>query len=187
MVLMTITFDPKQTENAADLNDYSKAQLLLSNMGVAAQKLSLIGYQVIMNKPTATAAAAVVLPSRLYVELDFVGGTQLHVASSPNPNDTTQYEHIHALPLVLGSLNTINMGMGGIEFNISQRINKHIKINVKRLDDDSTSNTYGKLIPVKTDSPTYLQTQVAAGSIPASTTTLHSITLYFDYPFVSLF
>ena len=186
MVLMTITFDPKQN-SATDSADYSSAQLLLSNMGVSAQKLRLVGYQVVLNKPTNTDAADAVFSSRLYVELDFVGGTQLHVASSPNPLDSTQYEHIHALPLCLDSLNTIKMGMSGIEFNISQRINKHIKINVKKLDDDPASATYGKLIRVKTDDSAWLQTQVTAVSIPASTTTLHSLTLYFDYPFVSLF
>ncbi len=182
MVLMCIVFNPKQTANAADTADYSAGQLLLSNMGVAAQKCNLVGYQVILNKAGDKAVDEVEIPSRVYVELDFVGGTQLHVATSPHPNDQTKYEHIHAIPLALKSeLNTIIMGMNPISFNIGQRINKHINIRVKRMDDDSTSDTFGKLIPIKTDSSAYLQTQAS------SDTSLHSVVLYFDYPFVSLF
>lgn len=189
MVLMCVVFNPKQTASAADTNDYSSSQLLLSNMGVAAQKINLVGYQVIMNKATNTLNSQAVIPSRVYVELDFVGGTQLHVASSPHPTNQNQYEHIHALPLCLKSeLNTIQMGLNPISFNVGQRINKHINIRVKIMDSDSTHTaTYGKLIPIKTDSSAYLQTQVDAGTIPASTTSLHSVVLYFDYPFVSLF
>ena len=180
---MCIVFNPKQTAVVTDLNDYSQAQLLLSNMGVAAQKINLVGYQVIMNKATATAPSAAIVPSRIYVELDFVGGTQLHVASSPHPTNQNQYEHIHALPLCLKSqLNTIVMGMNPISFNVGQRINKHINIRVKIMDDAPASATYGKLIPIQTDSAAWLQTQGAGGR-----TTLHSVVLYFDYPFVSLF
>ena len=186
MVLMCVVFNAKQKTDINDTSDYSSSQLLLSNMGVAAQKINLVGYQVILNAPTGTAVADTSLPSRVFVELDFVGGTQLHVASSPHPDNQNEYEHIHALPLCIGeTLNTIQMGLNPISFNVGQRINKHINIRVKVMDSVAGTSTYGKLVPIETDSPTLLATKVGLGA-PAKAT-LHSIVLYFDYPFVSLF
>ena len=186
MVLMCVVFNAKQKTSVNDTSDYSSSQLLLSNMGVAAQKINLVGYQVILNAPTGTSVADTSLPSRVFVELDFVGGTQLHVASSPHPDNQNEYEHIHALPLCIGeTLNTIQMGLNPISFNVGQRINKHINIRVKVMDSVAGTSTYGKLVPIETDSPALLATKVGNGATAIAT--LHSIVLYFDYPFVSLF
>lgn len=62
MVLMCVVFNAKQKTDINDTSDYSSSQLLLSNMGVAAQKINLVGYQVILNAPTGTAVADTTLP-----------------------------------------------------------------------------------------------------------------------------
>lgn len=192
MPLMCIVMNPPEIA-AGVIGNNSEEQLLLSGAGVSAQKIKLVGYQVVFRQGTGMSAATNKIPSQVFVDLDFVGGSQLHVASGRKIGTNTQYQHIHAIPLACeDDLTTIKFGLNPIEFNISQRINKHINISVKRYDDNSSSTTYGKLVPISTDSADRLAERYALAAtdpqhLISGSVALQSLVLYFDYDFSSIF
>ena len=192
MPLLAIVMNPQEVA-AGVVGNNSAEPLLLSGSGVSAQSCKLVGYQVVFRQGTGMTAATNKIPSQIFVELDFVGGSQLHVASGRQLGTNTQYQHIHAIPLACSSdLTTVNFGLNPIEFNISQRINKHINISVKRYDDNPNSTSYGKLVPISTDSAARLAERYALSNtdpqhLISGSVALQSLVLYFDYDFSSIF
>ena len=176
---------------SGDGRSNASEQLLLSGTGVSAQKCKLVGYQVVFRKNDSGVDS--IIPSQIFVNLDFIGGSQLHVASGRRVGTNTDYQHIHAIPLATADgLVTTNFGLNPIEFNIGQRINKHINIEVTRYDDNPNSSNYGRLIPISTDTAAALTTRYALPNdnplqLVPGTVALQSLMLYFHYDFSSIF
>ena len=80
MPLLAIVHNPTAIA-AGVVGNNSSEQLLLSGSGVSAQKCRLVGYQVVYRQGTGMTSATNKIPSQIFVEVDFVGGSQLHIAS----------------------------------------------------------------------------------------------------------
>lgn len=141
------------------------------------------------------------IPNQLVVNLDILNTNQIHIANprildanGEGIENTNPYSN--GLPLALGdSLNTIQMGMGDITFDIAKSIHNEINVNVLKYD------ATGKLVPMLTGTPFLCDingdvdtTQDGVGVDGGTkldniygSVSLQSIILYFQYDFVKYF
>ncbi len=168
--------------------------------GINIQKLTMVGYAVALDGvdrqvQTGIAAAAGfqghIIPNQVVCNLDVVGTSQIHIATPEKTNSDGQKiansnPYSTGIPLALSdSLNTIQMGMNGIQFDIGKTIHNEIVVEMLKYDDD------GGLIPMLTGEPVLVDvngdvTGVAADDIYGRTT-IQSVILYFNYDFNSYF
>ena len=196
MVLFTITAKFNETTG-------HKARVKIVG-GINLQKLQLVGYAVSLNGITidqqaeiATAAGRFsghILPDQIICNLDVVGTSQIHNATSrktdgtavsANPVENTN-PYSTGIPLAIGdALKTIQFGLTGIEFDIGKTIHNEIVVEALKYDDE------GGLVPMLTGTPLKVQADgTVSGTVADNkfgTTTVQMITLYFNYEFNSYF
>ena len=168
--------------------------------GINVQKLTMIGYAVALDGvdrqvQTGIAAAAGfqghIIPNQLVCNLDVVGTSQIHIAT-PEKTDAAGKKIANSnpystgIPLALSdSLNTIQMGMNGIKFDIGKTIHNEIVVEVMKYDDN------GGLVPMLTGTPVLVDVNGNVSGNAANDiygrTTLQSLILYFNYDFNSYF
>mgnify|MGYP003121497948 CR=1 FL=1 len=199
MVLFTITAK-------FNANTGNKAKVKIVG-GVNLQKLKLVGYAISLNGITIDEQAEIVtaagrfsghiLPNQVIVNLDVVGTSQIHNATSRKTNGTLQTSppventnpYSTGIPLPIGdTLKTIQFGMSGIEFDIGKTIHNEIIVEALKYDDE------GGLIPMPTGTPLKVKAdgtvETGGGAAAANkfgSTTIQMITLYFNYDFNSYF
>lgn len=193
MVLLTIT--AKFNENTGN-----KAKVKIVG-GINLQKLKLVGYAVSLNGITIdqqaeVAAAAArfsghILPNQVIVNLDVVGTSQIHNATSRKVDENDEpientNPYTTGIPLAIGdTLKTIQFGLNGIEFDIGKTIHNEIIVEALKYDDDNG------LVPMPTGTPLKVQADGTVSGTAADnkfgSTTLQLITLYFNYDFSSYF
>ena len=139
MVLFAVHANFSNHANDAELKQ--KLQICGSKIGV--KRLRLVGYQVVF------AADTTDVPNHIIVEFknpDFLS-TEVHIASPPTKNET-HYPHTYGLPLPCGStMNTIQFGLTGIDFETSMIIDKNFDIALNIYDPDPAGS--GRIIPMK--------------------------------------
>jgi len=196
MVLFTITAKFNETTG-------HKARVKIVG-GINLQKLQLVGYAVSLNGITIDEQAAVataagrfsghILPDQIICNLDVVGTSQIHNATSrktdgtavsANPVENTN-PYSTGIPLAIGdTLKTIQFGLTGIEFDIGKTIHNEIVVEALKYDDE------GGLVPMLTGTPLKVQADGTVSGTAANnkfgTTTVQMITLYFNYEFNSYF
>lgn len=168
--------------------------------GINIQKLKMVGYAVSLNgvsRATQVGIAAAagfqghIIPNQLVCNLDVVGTSQIHVAT-PQKTDSNgkiianSNPYSTGIPLALSdSLNTIQMGMNGIEFNIGKTIHNEIVVEILKYDDD------GSLVAMPTGTPVLVN---SAGIVSGNAANdifgesrVQSVILYFNYDFNSYF
>ena len=138
------------------------------------------------------------IPNQLVVNLDILNTNQVHIANSAQTDadgnfidNTNPYSN--GLPLALSdSLNTIQMGMGDIQFEIGKTVRNEVEVEVLKYNDT------GKLVPMpcgepflsdETNTITTIQTVGAnnqTNNIYGSVA-LQSLILYFHYDFSAYF
>ncbi len=168
--------------------------------GINIQKLKMVGYAVALDGVDRSVQVAIgggavfqghIIPNQIVCNLDVVGTSQIHIAT-PEKTDangkkiSNSNPYSTGIPLALSdSLNTIQMGMGGIEFDIGKTIHNEIVVEVLKY--DST----GDLIPMLTGDPVLVNSAgVVSGNAAADIygrTTLQNLILYFNYDFNSYF
>jgi hypothetical protein len=177
--------------------------------GINIQKISLIGYAVSLDGvdravQSGIAAAAGfqghIIPNQVVCNLDMVGTSQIHIAT-PAKTDANgklienSNPYSTGIPLALASdLNTIQMGMGGIKFDIGKTIHNEIVVEMLKYDDNgglipmpvSTTNVAGAITHPVLVNAAGVVTGVAANDIYGETT-IQSCILYFNYDFNSYF
>lgn len=179
----------------------NKAKVRITG-GINLQKLQLVGYAVSLNglQPSAQAAAAGVgfqghrIPNQLVVNLDVIGTSQIHIATSRKTSgtaiDAAPIENTNpystGIPLALGdTLKTIQFGLTGIEFDIGKTIHNEIIVEALKYDDE------GGLVNMDTGTPVLVNSAGVVDGTAANNvfgqTTLQMITLYFNYDFNSYF
>jgi len=167
--------------------------------GVNLQKLKMVGYAVSLNglqlSAQATSGATPFqghrIPNQVIVNLDVVGTSQIHNATSRKTDansapveNTNPYST--GIPLPMGdTLKTIQFGMNGIEFDIGKTIHNEIIVEALKYDDD------GGLVNMDTGTPVLVnsdgEVDGTADNNVFGKTTLQMITLYFNYDFNSYF
>tara|TARA_Y100000592_G_scaffold100103_1_gene178614 strand:+ start:405 stop:923 length:519 start_codon:yes stop_codon:yes gene_type:complete len=152
-------------------SDYASQRLKMSAGSLPVQKLVLCGYAVNIRKhDTLQAGSEHKIPDHLVVELDQISTSQINVASPPVQKDSENYTHSHGIPLPLSdSLNTIQMGMAPLEFDVNKKLNRIMKVNIKYYNDNN------ELVPMTTT--TNNTGQVA----------IEHLLLYFQYDFAGNF
>ena len=197
MVLFTITAKFNATTG-------NKARVKIVG-GINLQKLQLVGYAISLNGITideqaeiaATAAGRFsghILPNQVICNLDVVGTSQIHNATSRKTDGTTitanplenTNPYSTGIPLAIGdTLKTIQFGLTGIEFDIGKTINNEIVVEALKYDDE------GGLVPMPTGTPLKVQADGTVSGTPADnkfgSTTIQMVTLYFNYQFNSYF
>jgi len=168
--------------------------------GINIQKLKMIGYAVSLNgvdRATQSGIAAAagfqghIIPNQLVCNLDVVGTSQIHIATpaktdSDGKKIANSNPYSTGIPLALSDgLNTIQMGMSGIEFDIGKTIHNEIVVEILKYDND------GGLVPMPTGTPVLVNSaDVVSGNAANDIfgrTTIQSIILYFNYNFNSYF
>lgn len=196
MVLFTITAKFNETTG-------HKARVKIVG-GINLQKLQLVGYAVSLNGITIDQQAEIttaagrfsghILPDQIICNLDVVGTSQIHNATSrktdgtaisANPVENTN-PYSTGIPLAIGdALKTIQFGLTGIEFDIGKTIHNEIVVEALKYDDE------GGLVPMLTGTPLKVQADGTVSGTAADnkfgTTTVQMITLYFNYEFNSYF
>ena len=182
----------------------NKAKVKITG-GINLQKLKMVGYAVSLHgvsketqfdAPTATFGSGFqghLIPNQLVCNLDVIGTSQIHIATSRendangNPVEDTN-PCSTGIPLALGdSLNTIQFGLNGLEFDIGKTIHNEIVVEVLEYDSN------GKLVPMETDESKVVlvdSTGVVSGTANNNVfgkTALQSVILYFNYDFSSYF
>ena len=167
--------------------------------GVNLQKLKMVGYAVSLNglqwSAQATSGATPFqghrIPNQVIVNLDVVGTSQIHNATSRKTDansapveNTNPYST--GIPLPMGdTLKTIQFGMNGVEFDIGKTIHNEIIVEALKYDDD------GGLVNMDTGTPVLVnsdgEVDGTADNNVFGKTTLQMITLYFNYDFNSYF
>lgn len=199
MVLFTIT-----AKFNATTGNKSRVKIV---GGINLQKLKLVGYAVSLNGVTIDEQAAIatdaqrfsghLLPNQIVCNLDVVGTSQIHNATSRKTNGTAvtanpvenTNPYSTGIPLAIGdTLKTVEFGLTGIEFDIGKTIHNEIVVEALKYDDE------GGLVPMLVGTPLKVQADgiVATGGGAAAankfgSTTLQMITLYFNYEFNSYF
>jgi len=167
--------------------------------GINLQKLKMVGYAVSLNGVSVADQQVVaqqpfgghILPNQVIVNLDVVGTSQIHNATSRKtdansaPIENTNPYSV-GIPLPIGdTLKTIQFGMNGIEFDIGKTIHNEIIVEALKYDDD------GGLVPMPTGTPLKVQADGTVSGTAANnkfgSTTIQMITLYFNYDFNSYF
>ena len=171
--------------------------------GINIQKLKWIGYNVHLSGVGAETQHDIAtttygsgfqghnIPNQIIVILDILNTNQIHIANSPQTDANDKPIHnsnpySNGLPLVLGdTLQTIQMGLGGITFDIAKTIHNDIEVEVLKYSDT------GELVAMDTNTPILVD---ATGAVSGTahenafgTTALQSLVLYFDYDFAKYF
>ena len=187
MVLFAIT--AKFNESTGN-----KAKVKITG-GINLQKLQLVGYAVSLNGLQKSAQGATFqghrIPNQVICNLDVIGTSQIHIATSRKTNGTTQTSppventnpYSTGIPLAMGdTLKTIQFGLTGIEFDIGKTIHNEIVVEALKYDDE------GGLVPMDTGTTNLVdENGLLIGTQNFGKTTLQMITLYFNYKFNSYF
>jgi len=190
MVLFAIT---------ARFNENNKCRVKITG-GINIQKMSMIGYAVALDGVDRQIQTGItnplgfqghIIPNQLVCNLDVVGTSQIHIAT-PEKTDSqgnkiaNSNPYTTGIPLALSdSLNTIQMGMGGIQFDIGKTIHNEIVVEVLKYDDT------GGLIPMPVGTPVLVDVNGLVSGTAANNiygeATIQSLILYFNYDFNSYF
>lgn len=142
------------------------------------------------------------IPNQLVVNLDILNTNQVHIANprlldanGEGIENTNPYSN--GLPLAMSdSLNTIQMGMGDITFDIARSIHNEIEVEVLKYND------LGKLVPMLTGTPFLCDVNNVVDTTASGTgkdgvnglkdniygsVSVQSIILYFHYDFERYF
>lgn len=134
------------------------------------------------------------IPNQIVVNLDILNTNQVHVANSAQTDANGDFidntnPYTNGLPLALSdSLNTIQMGMGDIQFEIGKTVRNEVVVEVLKYSDT------GALIPMLTGTPYLCEIDGDVGVIAGGKTdniygsvSIQSIILYFHYDFSAYF
>jgi len=156
---------------SADDDLFAKQKIRMSSLSVPIQKLSLIGYSVNLRQHDSLAGGAShQLPDHILIEISELTTQQVNNCSPPKTHNGEDFVQTHTIPLPLSdSLNTIQFGMGGLDFVLNKKLNREITIHIKKFNADN------EIISMTTS--TNNQGQVS----------LDHLILYFNYDYVGNF
>ena len=154
MPLLCLHFRNNNPNVAVENPGFAKQKLRMSAISLPIQKLTLVGYAVNLSKHASASATDVQIPDHIIVEVDGITNGGVNVLSPPKSNDEPEaYLQTHGIPLPLSdSLSTIQMGMNPLDFIINKRLDREIKIHIKKYDtnndivDMTTHNTSGGVV-----------------------------------------
>ena len=173
----------------------NKAKVKITG-GINLQKLQLVGYAVSLNGIQKAAQSVVAfqghrIPNQVICNLDVIGTSQIHIATSRKTNGTLTTSppventnpYSTGIPLAMGdTLKTIQFGLTGIEFDIGKTIHNEIVVEALKYDDE------GGLVQMDTGVPILVdENGLLTGTRIFGKPTLQMITLYFNYKFNSYF
>ena len=197
----------------ARFNDKSKNKCKVKIAGgINLQKLRWVGYAVSLDgvdkavQETVDEAIASggqnnplnfqghLIPNQLVVNLDILNTNQVHIANSAQTDANGDFidntnPYSNGLPIALSdSLNTIQMGMGDIQFEIGKTVRNEVEVEVLKYSDS------GALVPMNSGTPFLCDVNnVVTGVVGGKTENIYgsvsiqSIILYFHYDFSAYF
>ena len=171
MPLLVLHYRNHNDGTSTDDFKFSNQRLKLSGLSPSIQKLTLVGFSCNLSKhATLAGGASHQIPDHIVVDIDNLQSSQINIASPPKTQGGDDYVQTHGIPIPLSdNLNTIQMGMAPLEFDLNRRLSKLVNISIKYFDSNND------LVPMTTY--TTNQGQVA----------IQHLILYFQYNFSGLF